>query len=255
MVKVKTDEFINKYDSRIELAKEKLAKAGLAEQKAKVVIAIDISFSMQKLFMNGTVQKTFDRILPFTMHLDGTGTIDVWLFNHETYNHSEPFTLDNRKEFIRREIVLKYDFGGTKYSPAIQQISKKYQSSGKDSPPVLVLFFTDGDSSDKKDAEDDLKIASIRGIFWKFIGINSNTSIFEKIIMFFCKIFKIKRKPVGFSFLEKLDRMSGRKVDNANFIHIDDLKNIKDDELYKRILEEFPYWLNQAKQMSIVTYP
>ncbi|RYX96960.1 hypothetical protein EON78_05490, partial [bacterium] len=47
--------------------------------------------------------------------------------------------------------------------------------------------------------------------------------------------------------------MSGRKVDNANFIHIDDLKNIKDDELYRRLLEEFPYWLNQAKEMKIVT--
>lgn len=253
MSKLSTDDFVRKYDSRINLAKDRLSSVGLAEQKAKVVIAIDISFSMQKLFMKGIVQKTFDRILPLTMHLDNTEAIDVWLFNHETYNHSEPFTLDNRNDFIRREIIMKYDFGGTKYSPVIQQISKKYVDSGKNSPPVLVLFFTDGDSSDRKDTEDDLKIASIRGIFWKFIGINSNTSFFEKLSIFFCKLFRINRRPVGFGFLQKLDRMSGRKVDNANFIHIDDLKNIKDDELYRRLLEEFPYWLNQAKEMKIVT--
>jgi stress response protein SCP2 len=253
---LKTDDgkFDKKYNYLIDLAKKKIKSTGIDTPKVQIVIAMDISFSMQKLFLDGVIQKTFDRILPLALEFDDDGKIDVWLFNQNAYNHDVSFSLDNRKDFVRKEIVLKYDFGSTEYSPIINKITKKYTKAGKDSPPVLVLFFTDGDCShtDKKDTESDLKIASIRGIFWKFIGINSKTGFFESVKRFFRKLFKRKMKTHGFTFLSKLDRLEGRKVDNANFFHIDDLEKISDDELYTRMLEEFPYWLREAKILDII---
>jgi len=246
--------FKNQYQIRIDLAKNRVGKTGLSGQEVQLVIAMDFSYSMQSLFLTGVIQNTFDRILPLAAQFNNGGTIDVWVFTTEAFNHAVPYTRENRENFVRKEMVLKYDFGGTEYSPVINKITKKYLTAGKDSPPALVLFFTDGDCSDRdrKDAEDELKIASIRGVFWKFIGINSKTGIFESIRRFFCRLLRIKVKPQGFRFLQKLDRMTGRKVDNANFIHIDDLKNISDEELYSRLLEEFPYWLSEAKKMEIV---
>jgi len=55
-----------------------------------------------------------------------------------------------------------------------------------------------------------------------------------------------------FSFLQELDDMDGRYIDNANFFKINDLDKISDEELYERILAEFPSWLKEAKSKGII---
>jgi hypothetical protein len=52
--------------------------------------------------------------------------------------------------------------------------------------------------------------------------------------------------------LEKLDTMEGRTVDNAGFFALDDIDTVDDQELYRRLLSEFPDWLLAAKSARIV---
>ena len=46
--------------------------------------------------------------------------------------------------------------------------------------------------------------------------------------------------------------MTGRVVDNCNFFALDDLHQISEQELYDRLLEEFPQWLTAAKAKQII---
>ncbi|MBQ7783530.1 MAG: VWA domain-containing protein, partial [Oscillospiraceae bacterium] len=67
-------------------------------------------------------------------------------------------------------------------------------------------------------------------IFWKFVGIGD-----EK-----------------FEFLERLDTMSGRFIDNANFIKIDNLNFIKDSSLYEMLLTEFSDWCRLCREHNLI---
>jgi stress response protein SCP2 len=231
-VPVGSADFIKDYNARLSLINQQLSALGLANQKAQVAVALDLSCSMGIMLRNGTIQDAFDRIIPLAIQIDDDGNLDVFPFHDEAFNHNVPFTLENRDRFIQHEILFKYHLGGAKYAPVINKIAAKYSSAGKGSDPVYVTFFTDGDCEDAAQTESAIKEASSKGIFWQFIGIGGSQS--------------------GFAFLNKLDTMSGRRVDNANFCHIEDLNKIKDDELYKKMLKEFPDWLRAAKQAGII---
>lgn len=231
-------DFTKKHNERIDLAKKEVSNAGLSNQKAQIVVALDISGSMSEMLSNGTIQEAFDRLLPLGLQFDDDGKIDVWLFHDKSFNHKTEFTLKNRENFIQREILSKYQLGGTSYAPIINDISIKYKSAGKSgffskSDPVYVIFITDGDCSDHSQSESAIKNASSKGIFWQFIGVSGS--------------------PYGFDFLNKIDNMAGRTVDNANFFHINDLNRIDDKELYNRMLNEFPSWLTEAKNKRIIS--
>ena len=55
-----------------------------------------------------------------------------------------------------------------------------------------------------------------------------------------------------FPFLHKLDELPGRLIDNAGFMHINDIDTIKDAELYDRLLNEFPQWLLKAREKNLL---
>ncbi|KJR46304.1 tellurium resistance protein [Desulfosporosinus sp. I2] len=58
-------------------------------------------------------------------------------------------------------------------------------------------------------------------MFWQFVGIGRE----------------------NYGILEKLDTMESRVVDNANFFALDDIDRISDEQLYERLLNEFPHLL------------
>ena len=53
-------------------------------------------------------------------------------------------------------------------------------------------------------------------------------------------------------FRSQLDTLTGRVVDNANFFPIADITTITDEELYGKLLNEFPLWLKEAKAIGIL---
>lgn len=96
--------------------------------------------------------------------------------------------------------------------------------------PVYVIFITDGENGDKSAAEQAIINASRFGIFFQFVGIGSER----------------------FEFLQKLDDLGGRVIDNANFFKINDVSSKSDEDLYKLLLTEFPGWIPQAKAKNLL---
>ena len=92
------------------------------------------------------------------------------------------------------------------------------------------MFITDGENSDHALSEEAIKNASNYGIFFQFVGLGN----------------------ANFGFLDKLDTMSGRAMDNANFFQLNDIDKVSDEELYDRMLNEFPSWIDLAKKANII---
>ena len=101
--------------------------------------------------------------------------------------------------------------------------------------PVYVMFVTDGDTQDREGTEQEIRNASMEGIFWQFMAIGEKRTGF------------LARLTGNFEFLEKLDQLTGRVVDNANFFLVKDPQEPTDEQLFDLLMHEYPDWLNAAK--------
>ena len=203
-----------------------------SNQKAQVVVALDLSYSMNMVLKNGVLEDTFDRLLPLAMQFDDDGSIDIFPFNDKAYNHPVPFTANNKDMYLSKEILFKYYLSEAYFTPVIQKIIEKYSNAGKSEPPVYVLFITDGDCKDEQQAEAAINQAQNKAIFWQFIGIGDKLS--------------------KFGFLNKLDTNNSKTIDNVNFLHIPQIDKMKDPDLYKGLLKEFPQWIQKVKGQGIL---
>lgn len=224
---------------------EVVLKKGLGDQKARVGLVIDISVSMRHLFSNGTVQAVVERLLALGVKFDDNKAIDIYTFGVKSHDLGELHENDFY-QYISRNIRERDLEGGTNYAGVMKRVVDKYKSqregglkgffkglTGSKSgllEPAYIMFLTDGDNGDKSEAEKIIREASQYPIFWQFVGIGSSR----------------------FPFLEQLDDMSGRVIDNADFFQLNDFKNIDDRELYSRLLNEFPNWIREAKAKGIV---
>lgn len=232
---------LNKINLRKEIVFNLSKSKGMENQKAQVVLCMDISGSMSESYRNGLVQDVIERIVPLALQFDDNGELDLYLFESRCKKHKNNVTLKNLDGFVNKEIMGKYDFGGTKYAPPVNMIREEAVGSGKGGflgfgkkktlkYPVYVIFITDGQNDDRADAEQAIKEASSHGIFFQFVGIGSSS----------------------FPFLEKLDNLDGRFIDNANFFQVNNISRMSDDELYGKLLGEFPEWLKLAKSKNLI---
>lgn len=220
----KAEEHLVHLKKKVTLA---VKNAGLEGQRVRVALALDISVSMRKMFEQGIVQEVCERLLALGVKFDDNGAVDIFLFGKDDYEVGE-LSEQNFFEFVEREITSHYRLeGSTNYAGVLHRIVTKYTTEPGD--PAYVLFVTDGDNHDPPEAEKAIVQASKSPIFWQFVGIGKGK----------------------FSFLEKLDTMSGRFIDNANFFALNDIGSISDDELYKRMLTEFPSWLREARHKKL----
>ncbi|MEH7116124.1 VWA domain-containing protein [Neobacillus vireti] len=224
-------------------AKIVLEKKNLNGVQAEIVFAVDISGSMSGLFSRGVVQELTERLLGIGMNMDTNKSIDVFAFNtsgHDVGSVSE----GNHTNYVTNSMLRKVSVGGgTNYAPVMRKIVDKYGSSKKKgltglfskkqsvpTNPTFVFFVTDGDNFDKSETEKIITESSNQAIFWQFVGIGYES----------------------FNFLQKLDDLSGRHLDNADFFSVKDLTKISDEELYDKLLTEFPSWLSQAKNKGLL---
>lgn len=206
-----------------------LEKKQLRGTQARVVFVLDHSGSMRPLYQNGTVQNTLERIFPVAMRFDDDGEMQFYLFDTD-YQELDPVSLKNLGDYTEQVILKKMGkYGQTRYAPAMHTILHRYAEKDPSHTPTFVIFITDGDNSDKAAAKKALIAASQYNIFWKFVGIGKE----------------------DFPFLEKLDDLDGRRVDNANYISIPDLNTIKEETLYERLMEEYDDWRRAAKRAGI----
>lgn len=237
---------LDKLDLRKAKVLDLQKKAGLETQKAQVVLCLDYSGSMSSLYHYGEVQELVERILPLGLAFDDNGEVEFYLFEDGVSKVEPNITLANVDGFIDREVMNgKYQMGGTNYAPVIKRIVKDFsesESSGgfmgiggtktflKSDLPTYVIFITDGENADHSEAEKAIIEASNTGIFFQFVGIG-NTS---------------------FNFLKKLDTMSGRNIDNANFFAVPNLATQTDDDLYAFLLGEFPSFVTEARAKGLI---
>lgn len=213
-----------------------LKKYGLEEHRAKVALCLDISISMNNLYHNGLVQSFVEKILALGCRLDDDGAIDIFLFGEEGHQPA-PVTYKDFNGYVNRIIKQHPLEPDTRYSTAIEMVRNhytkyKYERSEpfKSEVPVYVMFLTDGQPSDKTASTRALKNASYEPIFWQFMGVGRS----------------------DFSYLERLDDLTGRYVDNADFFSVSSLTQYNDDELYSKLINEYPNWLKQASQKGLV---
>jgi hypothetical protein len=55
-----------------------------------------------------------------------------------------------------------------------------------------------------------------------------------------------------FPFLEKLDELGGRLIDNANYFSVASPDEHGDAELYDLLMAEYPGWLKLARQHGVL---
>lgn len=234
-------------------AKISLEKVGLQDHNAKVALCLDISGSMSKMYRSGKIQEFVERILALGTRFDDDGSIDVFLFGKNAYDAGE-ITIDNFNGSVDRLIKQHPLEGNTYYGKAMKSIRKHYFGHGgkQDKPfsqkyPVYVMFVTDGAPFDKSDATSHIQHSSYEPIFWQFMAIGKSNKSAKKKGGFFSSLIQS-----DFSFLEQLDNLTGRYLDNANFFSVEDPLEVSDTELYDLLMTEYPGWVKAASQKGLI---
>ena len=229
--------------SLVKTAGVSLEKRGLGEHTARVALVLDISGSMSGLYRSGAVQRLAERVLALGLRFDDDGEVDVFLFGRKVHQPRPGLRLDGHQEFIAtitKRHKLEFD---TRYGAAMTAVREHYFGSSGDRRepvpyrvPVYVMFVTDGAPSDRAVATKQITAASYEPVFWQFMGIGS---------------------PAQFAFLQKLDDLDGRYTDNADFFAVGEQElmgrtPISDDELFDRLMTEYPDWLRRARGRGLL---
>ena len=238
--------------SLVKQATVSLAKAGLEQHRAKVALVLDISGSMGALYRKGLVQQFADRILALGCKFDDDGEIDVFLFGARAHQ-PKPMRIENADGYVAA-LAEHYPLeGDTRYGLAIEAVRRHYFPDGagaerktpvKAALPVFVMFVTDGTTSDRPFTEKQLRWASREPIFWQFMGIGKGKKSKNKALAAFADS--------DFPFLEKLDDLDGRHIDNANYFSVASPDEHGDAALYDLLMSEYPAWVKLARQHGML---
>jgi hypothetical protein len=229
-----------------------LTKKGLSGEIARVGLALDISASMTQQYKTGSVQRVTERCLALAMNFDDNGAADVFVFGQNNYTIGE-IAKENFYDFVNREIYKKRSLeGGTNYAGVMLRIIEHYfpdavtykksgflgtkrelivdSSKYRKQEPVYIIFVTDGNCGDSNESTEVITKASELGVFFQFVGIGNER----------------------FKYLKELDNLGGRFIDNANFFQVKDIDKTSDDELYDKLLTEFPSWIKEARGKGVI---
>ena len=230
-VKVSLEKKMEKAPELISLVKPlvfELKKKNLETTVARVGLVLDISGSMVPRFKNGTVQSIVNKTLPLAVQFDDDGELDFWFYG-TTARKMNSVNLKNYTTAVPEDWKhLMLDLGGRNNEPIVMRMVVDEYKDTK--IPAYVLFITDGGVNQKREIQNIITEASHLPIFWQFVGVGGK----------------------NYGILEKLDTMSGRYVDNAGFFALDDFKKVSNEELYARLLEEFPSWLEEIRKKGMI---
>ena len=234
--------------SLVKKAQVSLEKKGLLEHRAKVALCLDISGSMGNLYQSGKIQRLSEKVLALGTRFDDDFAIDIFLFGQSAHEAGS-MSPDNFKNFVPG-LLRQYPLeGGTAYGSAMQMIRRFYFGrGGRVELPTYVLFLTDGEPHDKDLARRMVQESSSEAIFWQFVGIGKSNKGTQKKKGFFASLFSS-----DFSFLEELDDLGGRTLDNSNFFSVEDPEGIPDEDLYDLMLSEYAGWVGQARAKGMIS--
>jgi len=213
-----------------------LLTKGAAGERARIVLVIDKTGSMYEEFKSRLVHRVVERMVPVAIQLDDDGSLECYLYA-KSFAQLPDLRVADLESWPDEYLHLSGKHGGIDYKkiggyndeiPILTEvIGTTKNAQGR---PTLVLFFTDGGFSKKREITALMRKASSLPIFWQFVGIGSN----------------------NYGLLTTLDEMDGRTVDNVGFFALDDIDRVGDAELYQRLLGEFPDWLRAARAAGIL---
>ncbi|MEV4515135.1 VWA domain-containing protein [Dactylosporangium sp. NPDC049525] len=212
-----------------------LAKRGLDTHTARVALCLDISNSMQAHYSSNKVQALAERVLALGMRFDDDERVDVFVFGSRASDKG-PLALVNAQEYVARAVNPKKLAWSTRYGAAMKLVRRKY--FGSDAyrrvpiaapTPVYVMFVTDGEPDDQDVAVEQLRSSSYEPIFWQFMAVGGRVA-----------------------FLDRLDDLDGRYLDNADFFSVSSPTAIADEKLFELMMAEYPGWLHRARQAGLL---
>ena len=214
--------------SLVKPLKVELEKRNLLNVTARVALVLDISGSMDMSYKDGTVQEIVNKILPIAVQFDDDGELDFWFYG----SHCERRPSVNMRNYEQAVPPdwkkLRGRVGVMNNEPEVmKEVIAEYETS---TLPAYVVFITDGGIYKTGAIKKLLISASYLPIFWQFVGVRGS----------------------GYGILENFDTMEGRYVDNANFFALDDFRSVPNEELYSRLLNEFPAWLKLIKNNGVL---
>lgn len=240
-------------------AKVSLEKRNIFGTRAKVALVMDYSGSMSREYSSGRVQRLTERVLALATQLDDDGNIDFFVFDTSAAHLGE-VPLDNYVGAVDR-LVSNRRMGTTDYAAAFRSVrdhfgfpvptrktsekkglfGRKKQVEGAievskpagQSPaaePVFAIFLTDGAPNSKPAAVEALIEVSTAPIFWKFLSIGRES----------------------FDFLQQLDDLDTRLLDNADYKPIGSIDSISDEDLIDALLDEYDTYVAEAKQHGLL---
>lgn len=254
--------------SLVSLAKKSrsaLDATSLNGQTAKFALVLDYSGSMSAEYASGRIQAFAEQALAFGTQLDDDGAIDLFVFDSTAVYLGE-VTINNFGDAIKK-YTSRRRMGTTNYAAAFTAVAEHYKLDGPlkalSAPvaaaptsglrgffkkattatpvaapvkglttpagqPVLALFLTDGVPDSPADAVSVLTALSEVPIFWQFVSIGQR---------------KIE-------FLQKLDDLTGRWIDNADYKHVTSVTKLTDDQLVHILLDEYPDWVAEEKNRN-----
>jgi stress response protein SCP2 len=249
-----------------------LEKNGLSEHRARVALCLDISGSMNQLYKSGKVQELCERVLGMAVQFDDDGACDVFTFGTGGYDEG-PLDLRNYQGWINQLLQKRRLEGGTNYNHAMQAVRRHYfpdadggprSSPRPDKLPVYVMFVTDGQTTDQAGTKRQVEWSSYEPLFWQFMAIGQSSRNVDAGAGGSAPPSKKKKKSGGFSarlasmmtgdfqFLEELDDMPGRFIDNADFFSVSDPGHLSDEQLYDLMMNEYPGWLKLAQAQGLL---
>lgn len=205
-----------------------LEKQGLVGERAEVVLVLDVSGSSRPLFRNGTYQALVDRCLAAGLLFDDNGEIETYLFDSKVHE-AETVTLGNRDGWTDRAIETKGIFRGTRYAKPLEELERKLVRGAR--VPTFVYFVTDGGNQDRRETAEVVTRMAGLPAFLKFIAVGREDD---------------------FPFLVRLDDLSGREVDNADFFAVADPKTVDENQFFELVMQEFRGWLVEARRLGIL---
>ncbi|MBW0116250.1 VWA domain-containing protein [Pseudonocardia abyssalis] len=225
-----------------------LEEHGARGVAARVVLALDASGSMSRLYRDGVVGRVVERMAAVAAALDDDGALQAWTFATNPARLPD-LAVDDLPEWVRLHVRVgefrirrrprdlepgQVDMavvGGSNDEPKVIAQIRSFVASTPTPVPTLVLFFSDGGITRNREIERELRAAVDEPVFWQFVGLGRHNR---------------------FGVLEKLDTMTGRRVDNVGFFAVDDIDAVPDAELYDRLLAEFPSWITAARAAGVL---
>ena len=198
-----------------------LTKHRMSALRCRVVLVLDTSGSTGFLYSRGVFARAVERVAPIAAQVDDGAEMQAWAMGSKA-SRLDDVTIGELPGWIATYAGKRFSkagFGNNERA-AVTAVSE-YVASNPLDIPTLVLFFHDGGVTDNKGTEKALRAVDDAPVFWQFIGVGRS----------------------NYGILQRLDTLTGRRYDNTGFFALDDIDQVSDEELYDRILAEFPSWM------------